>query len=178
MYLNRRGMLRSLAVLAGVGGAGCFGGDTETPGTESDGGNGGSPTESPTPTATPNPTPTYTTVCGVCTDRSDLLVERTAPEATPGSTVTVAATFRNPYSFEVGDIEVALTPPTDEWTVSPAPVTFEAVPAGAQRDVEWEVTIPDSATGEYTLTTVTSFRGPGTDYTVRTNHVAIHVADS
>jgi hypothetical protein len=180
MELDRRRLLRSIALLGGVGSAGCFGGDTGSPETGTDGGTGtpvGSTQETVTSTPTPDRTPTYTTVCGVCTDPPELLVEAPTPEVSPGATETIAATFRNPYPFAVSDVEVALDAPGTDWTVTPGSVTFETVSPGEERDVTWEVTVPDSATGTHTLTTVTTIRGPRTDYTVRTNHIEVSVAD-
>jgi hypothetical protein len=178
MRLDRRALLRSCVALGSVGAAGCFGDDGDTTGTEPGGGIDGSPTGSPTQTDTPDPTPTDTTLCGVCTDRPDLLVDRTAPETAPGSTATVAATFRNPYPFAVSEIEIALDPPAEEWAVTPGAVTLKTVPPEGRRDVTWEVTIPGADAGEYTLTTVTTFRGPQEDYTVRTNHIDLQVNES
>jgi len=174
MRLDRRDLLRSLAALGSVGSAGCFGGDADAPDTPSptDGSPAGSPPESPMPTATERPTPTRTTVCGVCVDVPDLIVtDGATPEAAAGSTVSVTAAFRNPYEFEVVDVEVALDPPAADWSVTPDPITFDAVPPGERRDLEWEVTVPEGAAGEHTLTTVTTIQGPRIDHTIRTNHV-------
>jgi hypothetical protein len=178
MRLERRTLLRSLVVVGSAGMAGCFGGDGDTTGTEPDDGNGDSPVGSPRTSPTPDTTPTYTTVCGVCVDRPDLIVaDETTAETTAASTVTAAATFRNPYPFAVEDVEITLQPPSGEWSVAGDPVTVERVPAEAEREVSWEVTVPDVDPDAYTLTTVTTIRGPGTDYTVRTNRIEIRVTE-
>lgn len=177
---TRRALLRSLAVLGGVASAGCFGDGGETPDTAS--------TE--TPRATEPTTrsrtsprtdtlPTPTTICGVCVDVPDLVVvDDRALEAAPGSTLTVSVTLRNPYDFEVSDVEVALDVPSEDWTVDPVAVTPDPLPPGEQRPIEWAVAVPNSAAGEYTLPTVTTIRGPRTEYTVRTNAVTILVTET
>jgi hypothetical protein len=178
MRLERRTLLRSLVAVGSAGIAGCFGGDGDTTGTEPDDGNSGPPVGSPRTSLTPDTTPTYTTVCGVCVDRPDLIVTgETTPETTAASTVTVAATFRNPYPFAVEDVEITLQPPSTAWSVAGDPVTFETVPTEAEREVTWEVTAPDVDPDAYTMTTVTTIRGPGTDYTVRTNRIEIRVTE-
>jgi hypothetical protein len=176
--MDRRAVLRALGVVGIAGVAGCFGRDTT--GTKTDG--GGSPTatsrNSPTPT-TDEATPTHTTICGVCVDARDLLVpDESTTEATAGETTTVDATFQNRYPFPVEDFDLTLQPPTDEWAVAPEEITFTRVAAESDMAVQWDVTIPNTAEGEYTLTTVLSFRGPRTDYTIRTNHVELAVVAS
>jgi hypothetical protein len=176
---TRRALLRSLAVLGGVTSAGCFGDGGETPDTTS----GEIPpatertTRSQTSPRTTTP-PIHTTLCGVCVDVPDLVaVDDRALEAAPGSTLTVSVTLRNPYDFAVSDVEVALDAPNEDWTVIPTAVTPDPLSPGEQRPIEWDVTVPGSAAGEYTLPTVTTIRGPRTDYTVRTNAVTILVTE-
>jgi hypothetical protein len=177
---TRRGLLRSLAVAGGVASAGCFGDGGETPGTASS----ETPpvTESTTRSSTAARTdtpPVHTTLCGVCVDVPDLVVvDGPTPEVAPGATVTVSVTFRNPYEFEVSDVEVALDAPDEDWAVDPATVTPGPVSPGEKRQVEWDVTAPDTAAGGYTLSTVTTVRGPQADYTVRTNALTIQVTES
>ena len=176
--LDRRAVLRSLGVVAGVGAAGCFGSDTSTPATESDPGDttDQSPGESPSPTT--EATPTYTTICGVCVDSPDLIApDEPTTEATAGETTTIPATFRNQYDFAVEVVGIVLTPPSEEWGITPPEIAFESVAAGSDREIEWVVSIPETATGAYTLTTVTTIRGPRTDHTIRTNNVDVQVTE-
>jgi hypothetical protein len=135
-------------------------------------------TRSPTPGTRTDTPPIHTTLCGVCVDDPDpVIVDGPTPEVAPGMTLTVSVTFRNPYEFEVSNVEVALDPPNEDWAVDPVAVTPGPVSPGGQRRIEWDVTVPDAGGGEYTLPVVTTIRGPRTDYTVRTNDVEIRVAE-
>jgi len=177
---TRRTLLRSLAVGAGVTSAGCFGDGAGTPETAPGGTSppAESTTRSPTPGTRTDTPPIHTTLCGVCVDDPDLvIVDGPTPEVAPGMTLTVSVTFRNPYEFEVSNVEVALDPPNEDWAVDPVAVTPGPVSPGGQRRIEWDVTVPDAGGGEYTLPVVTTIRGPRTDYTVRTNDVEIRVAE-
>jgi hypothetical protein len=175
---TRRALLGSLALLGGVTSAGCFGGGAGTPDT--------APTETPTPEQTTrsqtsprtDTPPIHTTLCGVCVDVPDLVVaDGPTPEVASGSTLTVSVTFRNPYDFGVSDIGVALDAPGEKWTVAPTTVTPDPLSPGEQRPIEWAVTVPAAAAGEYTLPTVTTIRGPRKNYTVRTNELTILVTE-
>lgn len=176
---TRRVLLRSLALLGGVASAGCFGDGAGTPDTAS----GETPpateqvTRSQTSPRTDTP-PIHTTLCGVCVDVPDLVVvDGPTPEVASGSTLTVSVTLRNPYDFEASDIDVALDAPSEDWIVTPIAVTPDPLSPGEQRSIEWDVTVPDAAAGEYTLPTVTTIRGPRTEYTVRTNELTILVTE-
>lgn len=71
--------------------------------------------------------------------------------ATAGETTTVAGEIGNPYLFPVDNVQITFEPPGG-WSVTPVSgVTFDFLDAQDIQPVEFELTAPDSADGEYLL---------------------------
>jgi hypothetical protein len=161
---RRRTVLKSLGVLGVTGLAGCGGdGDDETP-TDTDTGTSTAtptPTDTATPTVTPTDTATPTETVSLPSDPDPLLSfggDGTSTDA--GETVTLSGNVINPYLFDVQDVEISLQTPegfeasTDDETI------FETLPAtggGGSRSIEWTVTVPEDAEGEYDLTATVTY---------------------
>ncbi len=114
------------------------------------------PPETSTPTQEPTPeerTPTPTEPPGPTLPSNPAALLQIDSESISTSTSTISGTLTNPYLFEVHNGEVTLEPPNDDWSIEAASGTaFDSLAAQDSQDVEWSVTIPDSAGGEYELT--------------------------
>jgi len=174
---DRRAFLVALSAAGVAGLAGCGGDDgstatpTDTP-TETTTDTEGTTTapdattdpgtEPPTDTTStgtepPTDTPTETTPTGTPTedlggDPAPLLSLSGTGITSPDSTVTLDGTLTNPYLFDLHAIELSVTAP-EGWTVSPSdPQTFDSMDAGGTQETSWDVTVPEDAEGEGTVT--------------------------
>jgi len=180
---RRRTFLKGLGALGVVGLAGCGGDggdDTDTPtdtetatetGTTTETGTAtGTATETDTPgTGTRTDTPGTDTVTPTATPR-DCFTDQPAQllgfdgslQAAPGSTATLTGEIQNSYLFPIVDGEFTIDPPSDDWSVSAAGgTTFESLDTQATQSAEWEVTVPDDASGSFDLSVSGTFSGEG-----------------
>jgi hypothetical protein len=161
---NRRRFLKGLGALSIVGLAGCGGddGDTETPtdgtptdtdadDTATDTGAGDTPTDTEADD-TPTDTATATEGPSLGENPAQLLTLDGSPQAAPGSTVSVTGTVENPYLFTLRNGEITMDVP-DGWEVTPVEGTsFDSLEQLSEQPAEWELTVPESASGTYDLT--------------------------
>jgi len=177
MDRGRRSLLRSVAIAGSVGLAGCFGGPSDGPASETptgtDPGDTSSPTRrsptgTPTTTATATPTRTPVRECAdtgetLCSEPVHLLAFDDAElDFSDGTTTTITGRVYNPYLFEVTDVEVTLEPPDEDWTITPAEgPSVGTVPSTAEREVQWEVSVPRTALGEYDLASRCTYAASG-----------------
>jgi hypothetical protein len=182
---NRRTLLLALGAAGVTGLAGCGGDDGDTP-TDTEGGNGNGNGDTPTDTGGGNgngngDTPTDTEGGNgngngdTPTDTETPTQTGTPPEqdlgdppapllslsgtsvVSPDSTATLSGTLLNPYLFPVQNVELSVSTP-EGWSVSPTdPQTFDAIEAGSEQSVSWELTVPADASGETTVTVDVSY---------------------
>jgi hypothetical protein len=166
---NRRAFLLGLGVVGVTGLAGCGGdgdGGTDTPtGTDAtavtettrrtDTFTG---TDTPAETDPSTPTQTDTQASEALGDPPDTLLSFSGSTVTtPDTTVTLEGTLSNPYLFDVHSVELSVSTP-EEWSVSPAdPQTFDSVDVGSDRSVAWDLTVPEDAEGQSTVTIDVSY---------------------
>jgi hypothetical protein len=168
---SRRRFLKAVGALGVVGVAGCSGdGDDETP-TATD-----TPTptdtemtttvpetptdtEEPTPTDTEEPTPTDTPTQTIPDPPAQVFTfAETTQRASAGETLTVEGTITNPYLFDIVNVSVALSGPSDDWGISATGDTsFDTVESQGTASVGWEVTVPESADGDADLTVAVEY---------------------
>ncbi len=66
--------------------------------------------------------------------------------------MTVTGTVENPYLFALQDGEITMDVP-DDWEVTPVEGTsFDTLEQLSEQPAEWELTVPESASGTYDLT--------------------------
>jgi hypothetical protein len=64
----------------------------------------------------------------------------------------------NPYLFDLVEGEITVEAPGDDWDVSAVSgTTFEDLASGEEQTAEWEVTAPESASGQVMLTITVSY---------------------
>ncbi len=160
---NRRRFLKGLGALSIVGLAGCGGDgddDTDTP-TDTDDGMTPTPTDTttePETTTEPGTTEPVTTTepeGGTIPqdDPATLLSFDETPIVDSGSSTTVSGTVTNPYLFDLVSGEVTIQPPSDDWGVSPmSGTTIDELTSQSTQTAEWEISAPESASGEVALT--------------------------
>jgi hypothetical protein len=161
---NRRTLLLALGATGVTGLAGC--GDDGNGGTDTPTGTDTTTatettTETDTSTGTDTPTDTPTeTESGTATRTTEeirfppdpLLSFSGSTVVTPDSTVTLSGTLSNPYLFSVHAIELSVSTP-DGWSVSPrGPRTVDPIDTGGDRNISWELTLPEDAEGQSTVT--------------------------
>jgi len=177
---DRRRFLMTLGAVGVVGFAGCSGDDDG--GTDTGNGDGGgTDTDTPTPDGTGAETPTSTEPgTGTDTDtptpqsqlipdppRELLSFEDASNVTSAGETVTVTGKVSKPYLYAVQSVEVSLEAPNTDWTVeATGDTSFEAIDTASSKSVGWDVTAPDGADGEYTLTATVSYATDTDDATV------------
>ena len=174
---DRRRFLKAIGALGVVGLAGCGGDgdgdDTDTltdtdPGGDGNGdgngnGNGDTPTEepteTPTPTETDTPTPTDTPAEDIPEDPASLLsFGEDSRRASSGGTVTIEGQLVNPYLFDLQDVEITLAGPSDDWGIeATGDTSFDTLESQGDASVGWEVTVPESAEGDQTLTATVEY---------------------
>jgi hypothetical protein len=158
---NRRRFLKAMGALGAVGLAGCGGDGDDTTATET--------TKEPRPTS---PAPGTTTEPETTTepggtdtlepqpleDDPAALLEIEGGSLQAGESTTLEGTLTNPYLFAVRNVEVSAEAPGDDWTVSATGDTsFETIESQGSQGVGWEVTAPEEADGEFTLTATVSY---------------------
>jgi hypothetical protein len=166
---DRRRFLKAVGALGVVGLAGC-GGDggtptetaTDTPDMETT----TAPdtetpidTETPTPTETETPTPTETPSEKIPDPPAELLsFGEDSRRASAGETLTVEGELVNPYLFDVVDVGVSLAGPSDDWGIeATGDTSFDTLEPQENESVGWEVTVPESAEGDQTLTATVEY---------------------
>jgi hypothetical protein len=165
---DRRRFVQLVGALGVTGLAGCSGDDENTR-TDTQGGNGngnGDMTDTPTETGgngngeTPTDTDTPETDTPTETpDTGESLGEQPAPLISPeeatvpaGETKTFSTSLLNPYLFDLQNVEITPEAPNDDWTVSLTGETnLGTVDISASREITWEVTAPESASGDYII---------------------------
>jgi hypothetical protein len=177
-YKNRRGFLKVAGLLGVTGLAGCGGNDDstadETP-TESPSETAASTTidtESPTGTRTETEADTPTDTATRTATPQGRLPDDPAPLfsfdgssserlAVSPDAATLTGTFENSYLFEVTSGEVTIEAPSEEWSITPANgTTFDSLAQQESRDVAWDITVPNVAQTEFTLTATVTYTGP------------------
>jgi hypothetical protein len=182
-HTKRRRFLQGLGALGVVGLAGC-GGDGDTPtdtdsdatatGTDTDGdatataGEEETPTateteptggeETPTETDAPTDTETETPAQNIPDDPPTLVTLDGGRSVEPGGTTTVTATVENPYLYPIQSVQISLEPSNTDWTVEATGDTnLGTIDTAASAAVSWEITAPDEASGDITLTGTFSY---------------------
>lgn len=165
---NRRRFLKTLGAVGIAGLAGC-GGDGD-----------GTATETPTPEETEAPmettaeeTPTATEATG--TTPGDTATETSTPgqdipsdppsiisfsgggSVSPGGTTTLTGNIQNPYLFPIRNVEVSLTAPEGLSISTDGPTTFDELETQGTAEITWEISAPDDADGEYTVSGTVGF---------------------
>ena len=165
---GRRRLLKAIGGLGVVGLAGCGGDgdgeDTTEPDTTTTEGTTPTETDTATSTATATGTPTATPTATpppqtIPEPASELLAfDSESTQTTAGATVTLTGTLTNTYLFDVRDVEVSLAGPSDDWGIEATGDTrFDTIGSQSTEDVGWEVTVPDGAEGDQTLTATVEY---------------------
>lgn len=154
---NRRRLLNALGALGVTVLAGCGGdsGDTTTEGKNGNNGNGnGGMTDTPTNTQTETPTPTEEP-CSLPPDPAPLIRFNGVSDGTLNISPraeTISGVITNPYLFAIGNGEVFLEAPSDEWGISnPSGNTFDTLESQSSQNVEWDVSVPAVSDEEFEL---------------------------
>jgi hypothetical protein len=174
---NRRRFLKGLGALSIVGLAGCGGdGDgTDEPAdttepmetTEPPEDTTVSPEDTTEPSEKTTEPPEKTTEPPTTTEPEDdipdedpatLLSFSDTPIVNAGQSTTIVGTLANSYLFELVEGEITIEAPNNDWEVTAASgTTFGALASQATQDAEWEVTAPESASGQYQMTVTVSY---------------------
>jgi hypothetical protein len=160
---GRRQFLTIIGAMGVAGLAGCGGDDDGTPTDTDTGGNGnggmtgtdtqtetGTPTETATPTETPSQDfpsspPTVVTFSG-------------GGSVSSGGTTTLTASVKNPYLYPIQSVQLSLEAPNADWTVKATGDTdLGTIETSARKEVSWEITAPEGADGEFTLSGSVSY---------------------
>ena len=163
-HADRRTFLAALGALGVTGLAGCGGDDgTESPGATTEPMGTTEPvattpaTTEPPGTTAPGTTASGTSVFG--DTPATLISFEGGATAEPGGTTTLTGIFENNYLFTVTDGEFTLGLP-EGWSATASGNTFDSLDQQSERTVEWEITVPDDASGAAELTVTGSYRGP------------------
>jgi len=175
---GRRRFLKTIGALGVTGLAGCGGdGDdtdtetatetdtdteTETPteATTTTTADTATPTDTGTPTDTATPTDTGTPTPGqdLPDDPPPIISFSGGGSVSPGESTTLTGTIQNPYLFPIRNVEITLSPPSDDWSLSSdGETSFDELESQGTAEISWEITAPDDADGEYTISGTASF---------------------
>jgi hypothetical protein len=164
---NRRRFLAALGAVGVAGLAGCGGDGDDT--TDSEGTT--EPAETTDGMATTEPEETTTTGGGTPTPTATATgrpqtIPDPAPEVfsfegggsgSPGETITLSGTIQNQFLFPLASASVDLSGP-DGWEFTATTDTsFEDIPTQGSEELTWELTAPDDADGEYTVSGTVSY---------------------
>ena len=148
---DRRRFVKALGALGVAGLAGCGGDGDGTPTDTETSSDGTDDTDAGTETTTESPTPTEEPMEDLGTDPEPLLSLEGAT-APANETTTLTGTLSHPYLFDLESVEVTAEAPNDDWTVTATGETsFETIGIGDTQEVGWEVSVPEGASGPYTL---------------------------
>ncbi len=152
--------LAGMSLTAGIAGCGGDGDDTDTPTDTAAETDTATETVVPTDTAATTPTDneTQTTTPGEDTPEQPLppdppsLVSLDGASTSQGGTTTLTGSLVNPYVHPVGNVSVELQAPGGGWTLTATEQTeFDSVETQGSRDLAWELTAPEDASGQYTV---------------------------
>jgi hypothetical protein len=169
---NRRRFLKTVGAVGIAGLAGCGGdGDgtatetptpeeTETP-TETTAGETPTATEAtgttPGDTATETPTETATPGQNIPPDPPSIVTFSGGGSVSPGGTTTLTGSIQNPYLFPLRNVEVSLTAPEGLSISADGSTTFDELETQATAEITWEISAPEDADGEYTVSGTVGF---------------------
>jgi hypothetical protein len=157
---NRRRFLKAVGVLGVTGFAGCGGDgdDTDEPTETTELADTTEPAETTEPMDTTEPAETTDTLTGTPVNEQPLDNPATLLEfdgdlqAQPGTTTALPATVSNPYLFDVRNVAVTLEASGDAEAEPVEGTSFDTLETQALQPAEWELTVPESASGEIDLT--------------------------
>ena len=174
---SRRRFVAALGALGVTGLAGCGGDDdtdtaTDTPPDTTEPGTttapdttepgtttapGGTDTETPTPTDTGTPTDTPPQQ-DIPEDGPSIISFSGGGSVSPGESTTLTGTVQNPYLFPIRNIQVELSAPNADWSVTAeGETTIDQLDTQDTAEITWEITAPSGASGEVTITGSVSF---------------------
>ncbi len=147
---NRRRFLSMIGAIGVAGLAGCGGDDEDTP-TDTD----DTPTDTETSTDTddtPTDTKTATPDQSFASGVDPIITFSGGGSVQPGESTTLTGTIQNPYLFSIRNIQIELSPPSDDWSLSTdGETSFDELATQGSVEITWEITPPEGINGEFTI---------------------------